>query len=56
MRTLKEQCLWLHRFVDLAHTEREIGALIDCYNAEWLVERHDHCTPREVRAKMQAAA
>jgi len=56
MRTLKEQCLWLHRFVDLAHAEREIGAFIDRYNAEWLVERHDHCTPRAIRAKLKAAA
>jgi putative transposase len=56
MRTLKEQCLWLHRFTDLAHAEREIGAFIERYNGEWLVERHGHCTPREVRAKMRAAA
>jgi hypothetical protein len=42
--------------VDLAHAEREIAAFIERYNAEWLVERHGHCTPREVRAKMQAAA
>ncbi len=56
MRTLKEQCLWLHRFTDLAHAEREIAAFVERYNAEWLVERHGHCTPREVRAKMQAAA
>jgi len=38
------------------HAEREIAAFNDRYNREWLVERHDHCTPREVRAKMQAAA
>jgi putative transposase len=56
MRTLKEQCLWLHRFTDLAQAEREIGAFIERYNQEWLVERHDHCTPRAIRAKLQAAA
>jgi putative transposase len=56
MRTLKEQCVWLHRFTDLAHAEREIGAFIARYNTEWLIERHGHCTPREVRAKMRAAA
>jgi putative transposase len=56
MRTLKEQCLWLHRFTDLAQAEREIAAFIERYNQEWLVERHGHCTPREVRAKMRAAA
>ena len=56
MRTLKEQCLGLHRFADLAQAEREIGAFIERYNEEWLVERHDHCTPRAIRAKLQAAA
>ena len=50
------RCLWLHRFVDLAHAKREIGAFIDRYNAEWPVERHDHCTPRAIRAKLKAAA
>ena len=48
MRTLKEQCLWLHRFSDLAQAERELGALVECYSQEWLVERHDHCTPRAI--------
>jgi hypothetical protein len=36
--------------------ECEIGAFIECYNHECLVERHDHYTPRAIRAKMQAAA
>jgi hypothetical protein len=56
MRTLKEQCLWLHRFSDLAHAVREIAAFIERYNQEWLVERHDYSTPRAIRAKLQAAA
>jgi hypothetical protein len=56
MRALKDQCLWLHRFTDLAHVERETGAFMQRYNREWLVERHDHCTPRAIRAKLQAAA
>ena len=34
MRTLNEQCLWLHRFTDLAHAERRIAAFIERYNAE----------------------
>jgi putative transposase len=54
--TLKEQCLWLHRFEDLKHAEREIVTFIERCNQEWLVERHGHCTPREVRAKMRTAA
>ena len=39
-----------------AHAEREIGVFIERYNQEWLVERHDHCTPRAIRAKLEAAA
>jgi hypothetical protein len=35
--------------------EREIGAFIERYNRERPVERHDHCTPRAIRAKLQAA-
>lgn len=34
MRTLKEQCLWLHRFTDLAHAEREIAAFIERDNRD----------------------
>ena len=34
MRTLKEQCLWLHRFSDLAQAECELGALVECYHQE----------------------
>ncbi len=49
------QCLWLHRFTDLVHAERKIGAFIERYNTEGWSERHDHCTPRAIRAKLQAA-
>jgi putative transposase len=56
MRTLKEQCLWLHRFEDLEHAKREIAAFIERYNAEWLVERHGHRAPRQIRADMLAQA
>jgi hypothetical protein len=54
--TPKEQCSSLHRFTDLAHAEREISTFIQRYNRESLVKRHDHCTPRAIRAKLQAAA
>lgn len=65
MRTLKEQYLWLHRFVDLAQAAREIAAFIERYNAEEdrrarrrlglagaPVERH----PRRVAALVPVAA
>ena len=56
MRTLKEQCVWLHQFTDLEHAKHEIAAFIERYNAEWLVGRHGHRTPRQVRADMVAQA
>ena len=39
MRTLKEQCLYLHQSRDGEETRRVIGAFIERYNAEWIVER-----------------
>jgi hypothetical protein len=47
---------WTRGRGDLAHAERAIAAFFERYNQEWLVERHDHCTPRAIRAKLQAAA
>jgi transposase InsO family protein len=56
MRTLKEQCIWIHRFEDLEHATREIAAFIERYNNKWLIERHGHRTPREMRSAMLAEA
>ena len=50
MRTLKEQCLYLHRFQSLAEAHRIIGELITRYNTEWLIERLGHRTPAQARA------
>ena len=55
MRTLKEQCLYLHRFQTLAEAQRIIGAFIARYNAEWLIERLGHRTPSAARAAALAA-
>lgn len=49
MRTLKEECLYLHDFATLDEARRVIGAFIKQYNQEWLLERHGHRTPAEVR-------
>ncbi len=54
MRTLKERCLWLHRFDDLEHATREIAAFIERYNTKWLIERLDYRTPRQARQEMPA--
>jgi transposase InsO family protein len=55
MRTLKEQCLYLHRFQSLAEARRIIGEFIACYTTEWLIERLGHQTPVAARARAMAA-
>jgi transposase InsO family protein len=55
MRTLKEQCIYLHRFETLAEAQRIIGEFIARYNAEWLIERLGHQTPSGARAAARAA-
>ncbi len=50
MRTLKEQCIYLHRFQSLAEARRIIADFIHRYNTEWLIERLGHRTPAQARA------
>jgi transposase InsO family protein len=56
MRTLKEQCIWLHRFATLDEARMILGAFIDRYNHQWLIERLDHRTPAAARQEMLAIA
>ncbi len=57
IRTLKEECLYLHDFETLDAARHVIGEFIEAYNRELLIERHGHRTPAEVRqALMQKAA
>ena len=60
IRTLKEQILWARTFAtveELAGAPREIKRE---YNERWLIRRHDHRTPAQVRrdltGSIQAAA
>jgi putative transposase len=55
MRTLKEQCLYFHRFQSLAEARQIIGEFIARYNTEWLIERLGHRTPVAARAQAMAA-
>ncbi len=55
MRTLKEQCLYLHRFMSLAEARTIIGEFIERYNTQWLIERLGHQTPAAARAAAMAA-
>ena len=56
MRTFKEQCIWLHRFATLDEARTIIGAFIDRYNHQWLIERLDHRTPATARKELLAMA
>jgi transposase InsO family protein len=49
IRTLKEECLYLHDFATLDEARQVIGEFIERYNREWLLERHGYRTPAEVR-------
>jgi transposase InsO family protein len=51
IRTLKEQCLYLHRFQSLEEARRIIAAFIARYNTEWLIERLGHRTPTQARVE-----
>lgn len=56
MRTLKEQVLWVHRFRTADEVLEALKAFRDRYNAHWLVHRHNHKTPRQVREDANCAA
>lgn len=56
IRTLKEQCLSLHRFQTLEEARRIIAEFIARYNTEWLIERLGHQTPAEARASAERRA
>jgi putative transposase len=55
MRTLKEECVWLHRFVDLEHARRVIAEFIDRYNHRWIIERLGYRTPAQAREDLLKA-
>jgi len=44
-RTLTEPCVYLHRFESLEQARALIGALIERYSHEWLIDRLGHRTP-----------
>ena len=56
LRTLKEQCLYLHQFASLAEAREVISTFIHRYNTEWLIARLGYRTPAEARAAAWAEA
>lgn len=56
IRTLKEECLYLHDFATLDEARQVIGEFIERYNRAWLLERHGHRTPADVRRSLTRRA
>ena len=56
MRTLKEECLYLHDLESLEEARRVIGEFVPRYNEEWILERHAYRTPAQVRQALRIAA
>jgi transposase InsO family protein len=56
IRTLKEECLYLHDVATLDEARQVIGDFIERYNHGWLLERHGYRTPVEVRRALTRVA
>ncbi|MBK4723063.1 DDE-type integrase/transposase/recombinase [Azospirillum sp. YIM DDC1] len=50
IRTLKENFLWVHTFDTIEDLRRALVEFARHYNETWLVARHGHRTPAQVRA------
>jgi hypothetical protein len=48
--------LYLHDFATFDEVREVIGRLIECYNHEWLLERHGYRIPAEVRRALTQTA
>jgi putative transposase len=53
MRTVKEQCLYLHQFERLEQARTCIAEFIIRYNQEWRIERLGHRSPMQARRDAQ---
>ena len=56
IRTLKEECLYLHDFTSLEEARQVIGAFIERYNHGWILERHGYKTPTQARVHLTRMA
>ena len=50
IRTLKENLLWVHTYDTIEDLRRVLVEFAHHYNETWLVARHGHRTPDQVRA------
>lgn len=55
IRTLKENLLWVRHFETIEELRLALLDFAAWYNTNWLVARHDHRTPAQVRAHQQPA-
>ena len=53
MRTIKEECLWLTEWENLADVENKLTKWIEEYNAEYLHSTLGWKTPNQVHTKNQ---
>ena len=49
IRTLKEECIYLHHFETVEEAREVIGAFVERYNNGWLLQRHGYMTPARAR-------
>ncbi len=56
LRTLKEECLYLHDCESLEQAREVIKRFGASYNHEWLLERHGYRTPADIRASVTERA
>jgi putative transposase len=50
IRTLRESLLWVRRFETVEELRLALIAFKRTYNQGWIIERHGHKTPAQVRA------
>jgi len=56
IRTLKEQLLWVRNFDTIEELRQALQEWRKLYNEQWMVERHDHRSPSQVRREHHAAS
>jgi transposase InsO family protein len=49
VRTLKEQLLWVRTFATAAELAEALREFKRTYNERWLIRRHGHRSPSQVR-------
>ena len=54
IRTLKEQLLWVKSFRTIEELRLALHEFRRTYNSRWLVERHGHRTPADIRRRLLA--